>query len=95
MYSTDNAAGEDINENDTTTNYLGYYTRLSALNQRLDKIDAQIANYQIPLTEAKAQLKTYENSRKAAEDELTSAAAGFLKLTGFEYTAFNEDTDKK
>jgi hypothetical protein len=102
MYSTDNAKGVDIGnltEKDIdNTNYFGYYTRLSILNQQLDEIDAQIANYQIPLTEAKAQLKTYENGRKAAEEELTSAAADFLKLTGFEYTEFGKsiaDSEKK
>ena len=82
------AKGPDINEQDSLdeVNHLGYYTRLSVINQKLNEVLDSMAVYSIPLTQALANVTTYENGYKAAEEEYKEATVGFLKVAGFEYT---------
>jgi hypothetical protein len=82
------AKGPDINKQDSLdeVNHLGYYTRLSVINQKLNEVLDSMAVYSIPLTQALANVTTYEKEYRAAEEEYKEATVGFLKVAGFEYT---------
>ena len=74
MYTTDGAAGKDISTSHTTTNAIGYYPRIRAINDKLDSFTEAIAALNTGLIRLKADAEVEKAAKEAAEAVLPKSA---------------------
>lgn len=82
MYTTSGAIGKDRNSSHTTTNAIGYYPRIRALNDKLDSFTEAIAALNTGLIRLKADAEVEKAAKQAAESGAEEAADSFAYLTG-------------
>jgi hypothetical protein len=66
LYNEEKGLGKDLRTTDTTTNHFGYYTRLSAINSKLDTANNLLADISIPLLKAESDKNTWKTSYDTA-----------------------------
>ena len=88
MYSIDGAKGKDRSESHTTTNALGYYPRIRAINDALDTFSESIAALNTGLIKLKAEAEVEKAAKEAAESGAEEAANSFAYLTGCDIRNF-------
>lgn len=82
MYTTNDAIGKDRDPSHTTTNAIGYYPRLRAINDNLDSFTETIAALNTGLIRLKADAEVEKAAKEAAESGAEEAADSFAYLTG-------------
>lgn len=85
IYDLSGAEGPDIPNSSDSPNSNGYYIRLRALNEKINRNNAIIANQTVTLAQAQADITLYSNGLAAASDSFEEAQKNFKELTGYEY----------
>lgn len=90
-YYLDGAIGEDINEEDATTNLNGYFVRLKQLNNDILPLNQEIIGLQSDLVSEKAKLEVAKNTIEAATQSIETTREDFRALTGLYPEEIQED----
>lgn len=90
-YYLDGAIGEDINEEDTTTNLNGYFIRLKQLNNDILPLNQEIIGLQSDLVSEKAKLEVAKNTIEAATQSIEITREDFRALVGLYPEEIQED----
>ena len=94
MYTTNGAVGQDINTSHSTTNAIGYYPRIRAINDKLDSFTETIAALNTGLIRLKADAEVEKAAKEAAESGAEEAANEFAYLTGYDIRNYENNNTK-
>lgn len=90
MYAMDGALGKDVHSTDETTNALGYYPRIRALNDLMEGVSEEIMALNTGLIRLKADAEVEKAAKEAAQSGVEEASDSFSYLTGLSITGFQQ-----
>lgn len=95
LYYMAGAKGQDINNNDTEWNIIGYYPRLGMINTKIDKCNDKLIGLSTDLTRLKAQREVAQTQYDAAISGCEEAASNFEYLSaGQKVTEWHAKADE-